>query len=184
MGISPWGWQSTCCGAELQKCHSDPGKGSDGQKMGPRYRSPPEHLERPPARGLCCGGPSKHWGPQSTSSCRGEPTSPRLHPHSCFLSAELSPAAVLDVAPPWPGVGGWHGAPSSPPVLPWPCSASWSTWASCALPADGVCCPSASPPGAGDPRWRWGAAQGDPACAHPELGLLGSAALLTPNLQL
>lgn len=54
------------------------------------------------------------------------------------------------------------------------------------LPAHSMCCP----PPLCFPSWRWGCsvalgtAQGDPVCVHPELGPLGSAALLLPNLQL
>ena len=167
-----------------------PGRAVAGQKMGAPVHVPLQSIRRDPLpEGLHCGGPGKPWGPRSTISCRGEPSGARPHPNLCFLSPELGPAAVSEAAPPWlqPVARGWCGPRSCRPALPWPCSASWSTWAPCALPADGTRCPRPLcflGTGLGAPRWHVVAARGDPACACPELGSLGSAALLTPNPQL
>lgn len=135
-----------------------PGRAGAGQKMGLSVHVPLQSTRRDPLpRGDCAAeAMASPGGPQNTILCHGEPSGARLHPDLCFFSPEPDPAAVLEAGPPWlqPAARGWYGPRSCRPVLSWPCSVSWSTWAPCALPADGTCC--APPLCFASSCWEWG----------------------------
>lgn len=109
-------------------------------------------------RGTVLQGPLKPWGSWSTISCHGEPKHLLAEFQLCSLSSELSPAVVLEAAPPWlqPVVRGQQGPSSCQLALPWPCSVAWSTWAPCVLPVNGMCCPQLLH----SPSWGWGSLGG------------------------
>lgn len=134
-----------------------------GQKMGtPGEMSPSKASRETPCWGTVLQGSLQPWGSWSTVSCHAEPSSSWLNSSLCSLSSELSPAVVLQTAPPWlpPAARGQQGPGSCQLALPWPCSVAWSTWAPCVLPVIGTCCPRLLHL----PSWGWEWA-GDPSVA-------------------